>query len=279
MRKFYVFLLAVAVSVPVLSCAQTKMVRLTRYEGKRITGISAAGAFEVELNRDDRGKAVVEIAPEWEERLRFDLTPEGIVKVSVRSKDGKSLKGNEMKGKMKLKVWLPELQSVELAGVCTAVCRGDFKGDRVKIDVTGVSRLWGLNLEAQEAEITCSGVSKADLAVTAPQIKGKCMGCSTLAVHAEGRTSEFMAAGPSKLQLSGSAGEARLGAGGVSSVTAEDYKVARLHNVAAGVSHITSWAVDSIVSKAGGTSRIRYRGTPGFVDNRAGKPATIRKIK
>ena len=66
----FVFVLLLVGSV---ASAQTRMVRLTRYEGRSITGVSASGAFDVRLIRSDETRAVVEIDERHEPMLRFEI--------------------------------------------------------------------------------------------------------------------------------------------------------------------------------------------------------------
>ena len=77
----FVFALLLVGSV---ASAQTRMVRLTRYEGWPITGVSASGAFDafdVWLIRSDETRAVVEINEQLEPMLRFEIDSCGVVHV------------------------------------------------------------------------------------------------------------------------------------------------------------------------------------------------------
>lgn len=71
--------------------AQSKIVRLTRFKGEKLTGVKISAPFMVELSQGDNTSAVVEISEELEKDLVFE-NRNGVVYIDVKS--NKSKNGN-----------------------------------------------------------------------------------------------------------------------------------------------------------------------------------------
>lgn len=108
----FVFVLLLVGSV---ASAQTRMVRLTRYEGRSITGVSASGAFDVRLIRSDETRAVVEIDERHEPMLRFEIDTCGVVHVGM---DG-GVRIDSRHAKRRLYVYLSDLAYIRASALRT----------------------------------------------------------------------------------------------------------------------------------------------------------------
>ena len=137
----FVFVLLLVGSV---ASAQTRMVRLTRYEGRPITGVSASGAFDVRLIRSDETRAVVEIDERHEPMLRFEIDTCGVVHVGM---DG-GVRIDSRHAKRRLYLYLSDLAYIRASGASDVDCAGLFESGDVRIELGGASDLGGLELAA-----------------------------------------------------------------------------------------------------------------------------------
>lgn len=125
----FVFVLLLVGSV---ASAQTRMVRLTRYEGRSITGVSASGAFDVRLIRSDETRAVVEIDERHEPMLRFEIDTCGVVHVGM---DG-GVRIDSRHAKRRLYLYLSDLAYIRASGASDVDCAGLFESGDVRIELS-----------------------------------------------------------------------------------------------------------------------------------------------
>ena len=61
------------------SHVQDNMVRLTRFAGQTITGVSASSGFSVEVRESNSTSVEIVMPAEWQQYLTCELTPDGVV--------------------------------------------------------------------------------------------------------------------------------------------------------------------------------------------------------
>lgn len=170
----FVFVLLLVGSV---ASAQTRMVRLTRYEGRPITGVSASGAFDVRLIRSDETRAVVEIDERHEPMLRFEIDTCGVVHVGM---DG-GVRIDSRHAKRRLYLYLSDLAYIRASGASDVDCAGLFESGDVRIELGGASDLGGLELAAAGVvSVEAGGSSDIDASVRCRELNGTFSGASDI---------------------------------------------------------------------------------------------------
>ena len=204
----FVFVLLLVGSV---ASAQTRMVRLTRYEGRPITGVSASGAFDVRLIRSDETRAVVEIDERHEPMLRFEIDTCGVVHVGM---DG-GVRIDSRHAKRRLYLYLSDLAYIRASGASDVDCAGLFESGDVRIELGGAS---DIVLSGFSGNLYCdlSGASDMKVSGAAGIVSVKCSGASdfdaaglvTQSCRAEASAASRIALGPVEKELSADSGGA-----------------------------------------------------------------------
>lgn len=289
MKKIVWILLAVAVvpftlsavlpsapDAPVAAEQQT-VVRLTRYDGQRIVGVTASSAFEVTLVQSTQTKVVAEISQELENRLQLTLN-DGIVNVSLgSSNDSRNLR-RKWNPVMKLTVYLPELTWLKASGATEINSVGAFTADHSEISLNGASELHALNISAGILTITGSGASEADITAKAGEIKCTTTGASELDLNLQGGIGAFTCSGASEVTLSGECNEAEMTVTGSSELDAEDLQVKKLTVRSSGASSVQVWATAELNADASTASDIKYKGSPAKLTTKTSSASSIKKI-
>ena len=241
----FVFVLLLVGSV---ASAQTRMVRLTRYEGRSITGVSASGAFDVRLIRSDETRAVVEIDERHEPMLRFD----GGVRIDSRH------------AKRRLYLYLSDLAYIRASGASDVDCAGLFESGDVRIELGGASDLGGLELAAAGVvSVEAGGSSDIDASVRCRELNGTFSGASDIVLSGFSGNLYCDLSGASDMKVSGAAGIVSVKCSGASDFDAAGLVTQSCRAEASAASRIALGPVEKELSAdSGGASSITYRGNP-----------------
>lgn len=273
-------LLSIALLLVCSVGAQTKMTRLTKFEGKPITSLDVSGAFNVEVISSGQTKATVEIPAEYESGLIFELDPNGTLRVGFdRTNFRKGINGS-----FRLTVNTATLNGINISGAVNMTCQGNFSTQNAGIKLTGASRLAGLTLDSRgNIDMECSGASlitnasltagrdvrlevsgaaKADADVKSSDLSAKCSGSSNGKIAFTGNICRLEASGASKLTTSGTAREGTLNVSGASKIEAEQLVVDIARIRASAASQATIHVKNELNAEASAASSIRFRGNP-----------------
>ena len=253
----FVFVLLLVGSV---ASAQTRMVRLTRYEGRSITGVSASGAFDVRLIRSDETRAVVEIDERHEPMLRFEIDTCGVVHVGM---DG-GVRIDSRHAKRRLYVYLSDLAYIRASGASDVDCAGLFASGDVRIELGGASDLGGLELAAAGVvSVEAGGSSDIDASVRCRELNGTFSGASDIVLSGFSGNLYCDLSGASDMKVSGAAGIVSVKCSGASDFDAAGLVTQSCRAEASAASRIALGPVEKELSAdSGGASSITYRGNP-----------------
>lgn len=238
---------------------QPRMVRLTRFEGKAITGVSASASFDVELIRSESTSAVVEINAELEKDLVFDLDARGVIKLGLRPGV------RPPHPTLRARIRLGDLRYVEASGASDISCRGAFESAGTTIRLSGSSDLDGLELSCTgSVDIGCSGSSDMDDAtIRHKEMKIALSGSSDAEILAYGGLLSCELSGASDLKIAGEADDATVRVSGSSNLSASGLVVKKAKIEASSASNVDFGRVDTELTVRGsGASKIVYRGNP-----------------
>lgn len=275
MKRFLQILMLLGIcTLPYHLFGQQSVVRLTRYESQKISGVSASNAFDVFLVQSDQTKVVVELNQELEERLELGLTPDGIVRVSLSSGRGRIAKNTVMK----ITVYLPELTYLRGSGATTIHASGHFTSSSTEIILSGASDLKSLNLTSTTTKMTCSGASDAWLQGKFDYLEVRASGASDTYLDVTCRDSYFKIEGASDMHVKGIANTSKMTASGGSDMKAAEFMVSHLNISVSGASDAKVWATESIEANASSASSVKYKGNPEKYNTKMSSAGNIRKM-
>ena len=258
MKKF-VLSLTLALFAGTLA-AQIRMVRLTRFEGRPITGVSASAAFDVELIRSESTSAIVEINTELEKYLVFDLDARGVLKLGLRPggiRTNRSI--------LRARIYLNELRFISASSASSISCSGSFESEDASIRLSGASNLGTLDLRCTgDVDISCSGASNMDeTSIRYAEMKITLSGASDAEIAGHGARLNCELSGASKLATSGKADDATLLLSGASDFSGPDLVVGDAKIEATSASKVDFGRVEGeLTARGSGASKITYRGDP-----------------
>lgn len=177
---------------------ETKTYQLAAFDGLEVSWI-----FQVDLLQSSTRKVQVE-APDF-------LMPYLMVKVRnstlVLGNTGlpgdirrKLERGNY---KVHATVSLPELTHVEMSGASKMVADGEFQTAHFKMELSGASSLKELRLNANYADLECSGASKFQMKGNLAKVKMNLSGAAKGDMVAYGQEMDMDLSGSGKLELTG----------------------------------------------------------------------------
>jgi hypothetical protein len=248
------------------SLSAREIVRLTRYEGERIIGVSASNAFRVELIQSEQTKAVVEIDALWEPYLRFSLDSNGIVTVGRRSlsrqeqREFDRLFQQYREGPtMKLTLYLPRICGITLSGASRLTASEPFEGDNASIRLSGSSRLEGLDLSGTGLKLECSSASKASLTYHAGgELAVAASGSARVELTASGVTaSKLTVSSASGVTLKGDFGVGEWNTSGSGRIAGEESSLGGLTLTASSASRVlANVSTGDLAVTASGSARV-----------------------
>lgn len=283
MKRLYVLLLALAVILPATLSAQ-QTVRLTRYAGKQIKGVSAGNAFQVELVKSNETKAIVEIDRRAEKYLKISLSSEGVVSVGFdvprsEQKTFNRIFNTPEKGVMKLTVYLPELNKLKLSGAARGNVGQAFTGKEVEIEISGAAKLTQLEITARELELECSGAATATINASAQVLSAEVSGSAKLILSSKiAKNMDLDVSGAANLRLSGSAPVVEMECSGSAKVAGEGFTAGSMIAETTGASSATVQVTNSLKVSASGASHFRYGGNPAKKEQHKSGAASIKTI-
>ena len=297
MKKFYTLLAAGLIAALPLSAVQatpdpagakkeTKEYRLTGFDGIHVSSI-----YSVELSRSNKFSVKVE-APDYlmpyldvsvsggELRLGMKEMPRDI-RLKMETARFKEVRAS---------VSMPTLNELEMSGASSLNAGNALfpGGKEFKLKMSGATDLKGLNVEAREAEIKCSGASKFELkgsftAIEAEfsgavkgnldtsikpgslsEIEMELSGAAKLSLNAQVRKMDVEANGAVNLEWKGSAEFLRLEASGAAKINAVNTPAEQAKVSLAGAAHAMINVNKELEIRLSGASTCHYKAGPNF---------------
>ena len=256
-------LLFVFFSVIATTFAQ-EQTTITRFEGKKITGIEAHGLFDITVKQGSTTGATVNIPARLEKQLVFKLDSDGKLQIyldwKTTSKKERKNKGNKNE-KFTAEITLTSLENIELSGVCKLETIGNFTTNQLKIDLSGATKVF----------INDNFLVKEGLIVNmsgATSVKGQ-ITC---------QKSIFDISGASTLNLKGNTSRCTLDASGASKIFLEEFPINTLKAELSGASKGHFQVKEEISISTSGASKATYIGDPKILSQESSGASNINKI-
>ncbi len=277
MKAFCTLLFMLALAIPSELLADVKLVRLTRYEGRTITAVSASSAFEVTLVKSNQTKAVVEVNEELESRLKFSLSSDGVLSVGINTEGFRWNNANRQV--MRMTVYLPEIRSLKGSGAVRITSEDQFTTENMKINLSGATSLKSFSIKAGTVDLDCTGASNGTLRLEAGSIDASASGASNLKLTVATGYAEISASGASDITATGSSGEVKLEASGASTVRAVGLEAKKANARSSSASTVSVWATEELNANASGASSVKYKGNPVTFKSQSSGASSVKKTE
>lgn len=239
MKKIFAIVLATLTLVGVASAQQTT---ISRFEGKKITGVDVSGAFKINIRQGSDTKAVLSIPQRFEKQLVFKMGLDGVLE--IRFEGNINSKNNEY---FTADIVCSSLNSVDLSGACKLLGEGTFSANDLKFDMSGATNVsipGNISASGSLVSFEMSGASKIVANITSN---------SKLDIDTSGS---------SHMELSGTAASAVIEVSGASKMDLENMVVKTMSIDGSGASNLTVNVSEKLDVDASGATKVRYKGQP-----------------
>lgn len=245
-RMIFTTLLLLGMAIAVVAQEQ---VTVSRFQGKRITGVKVGGAFKIKIRQGDNTGATLDIPARYEKLLVFSLDGDGELKIGFNG----DIKGKK-DDRFTAEITCSSLENLDLSGACELVGKGDFSASELSVEVSGAA-----NVRA-EGNILVSGRLDAELS-----------GASRFFIN-NIRVAEIdiNISGASRLDLKGTAEHGKIKVFGASNIEMGDFVLTNLAVLSSGASRMKINATEHLNISASGASNINYRGEAKLIVNISG---------
>ena len=213
-----------------------EQVEISRFQGERITGIDASGAFEIKIRQGENTGVVLSVPSRFEDQLVVSLSG-GKLKIGFKGR----IKGKQG-DRYTAEIICSSLEDIDLSGACYLNGEGDFSGRILSIDLSGAAtaKIGGFMEVNGNVKVDLSGASQFTGKISAPLMEVELSGASVFTVSGD--------AGSGKLEVSGAA-QAKMG----------DFTFGNLNASASGASYLKAYAKEQMNVSGSGASKIYYR--------------------
>lgn len=259
--KKLLLLVCCALALPLSGMAQEAPTTVVeKYADRTINGVIIAGAFDVQLSQADGASRTVgtkvEVQQELADKLVFEYTDEGYVRLSFKNDVSKYFTGS----KKKPQAWITvsELKYLNVTGASSVVCTGicSTEGD-LRILTSGTASVNLLEASAGTLHVEAGGtsdVSDAKLTVAGGAV-AEVSGTSKLSGTVKCGDAKFVVSGVSSVTLAGEAAKAEVEMSGTGSADLEHFAVGEMTAKVSGMGKVKANVT------AGGTAEVSTMGS------------------
>ncbi|MDE5945378.1 MAG: DUF2807 domain-containing protein [Rikenella sp.] len=263
MKKLFLAVLW-AVGLPLFATAQ-ETTTIEKYGDRTINGIIVAGAFDVQLAQADGGArtvgAKVEIERELADKLVFEMTDEGYVRLAFKNDMTKYF----TRSKKKPQAWITvsELKYLNVTGASTVVCTGvcSTKGD-LRILTSGTAAVELLEASAGTLHLDASGTSGVNDAKLTVSGKAELIqsGTSKMTAEVKAGSTAIAMSGVSGMTLVGGAEEAKVEVGGTAAAHLEGFSIGTIDATVSGMGKVKANVIGGGKAEVSTMGSFQYTG-------------------
>ena len=178
--SFVIFILCLTIT----GAFTQEQISISRFQGQKITGIEAHGIFSITAKQGPTTGVTVNIPARLEKQLVLKLDSDGKLQIYIEGKITTKNKRNNDDDHFTAEVTVTSLDNVELTGVCKLETIGDFTTAKLKVDLSGASKMLvgGDFLAKEKLDIELSGASNLKGQMTSPESTIDISGASNLSL-------------------------------------------------------------------------------------------------
>lgn len=274
---------------------------IKNYKVSNFKGIQAQSVFDVTVRRSSKYSLEIEISKEYEDYLDIKVV-NGTLRLGFKNiNSARRLFAHMDKCIAVATVTLPELEGVYLSGASKLSSDDvfDLRGRDFRLDVSGASKLYNLNINGGDARITISGASKVylcgkfeDVDIDLSGASGfefeadtedldiDTSGSSTATIFGNFEDVEASCSGASGINISGSADSLDIDCSGASGVNAVKLQADDVAVDLSGASYAKVNVLKSLDVECSGASSCTYK-AEGKIDlniREVSRSATLKKL-
>lgn len=257
-----------------------------KFDCKDFTGLDIGGIMKVNLVKSDKYKVEVTLPSALKEYLEVTVK-NGVLKIGWNKNIPSKLQKELKSWTCKADIAMPGLRKLEMSGASSLSCNDTFDlGDEeLSLDISGVSELKSLNVNArkldaeisgassykivgnfyEKAELDLSGASKGSIQVDADILEAEISGATKTTLDGNFGKAEIDASGTSELSLKGRVKTLEIDASGASKIKAMGAEAEEAILETSGTANCNVNVTRSIiVNDATGVSEINYKAPKHF---------------
>lgn len=252
--------------------AQTQMVRLTRFEGLNMSGLSVSRGIKVEVYQSDKTYATIEMPAEYENNLIFEIDGAGIVKIGLDDNIGKGIKGftnyrNFRTELIKAKVYMKSISHIRASSSSDIVCFGMFYSDKADIDLSSSGRVSDLNITVKNGvDLECSSSAKFTGNITTDALTGRMSSSGRADIKVQAKSVDVRVSSSGSMEIAGFSESLKVNASSGASFMGSGINSTRADLNASSGARINAGETNELLARASSGGSIRYKGLPKHID-------------
>ena len=273
-----------------------------RFNCNDFTGLELSGVVKVNLVKSDSYNVEVTLPSVLEKYLQVYVR-NGMLKIGWNKDIPAKLQKELGNWTCKAEVAMPELSKLEMSGITSLTCDDTFDlgGKEFSLDVSGVSKIKSLSINAgkldaevsgassckiagnfsEEVELDLSGTSKNSFKINTVKLEADVSGATKTDITGEFGKVDLETSGTSEVNLSGKVGTLEVDASGVSRIKAMDASTENAILETSGTSNCYVNVTRSImIEDATGVSSIYYQAPKdlGVMIKSIGRSASVKRV-
>lgn len=215
-----------------------EQVEISRFQGKKITGIEASGIFEIKIRQGENTGVVLNIPERFKNQLSVLLSEKGKLKIGF-----KGAVNGKRGDRFQAEIICSSLENIDLSGVCQLSGEGDFFGEKLSVKLSGAAtvKINGFVEVSGKVNVKLSGTANFTAKLSAPYVDAGLSGASNLT-------------------LNGNADSGKIGISGAAQVNMGDFPFRNLNATASGAASLRVCANEQLDISGSGASTLFYRG-------------------
>lgn len=192
-------------------------------------------------------------------------------------------------------VEMDEITALQIGGAASVTFDGEYKGNDLRIELSGASKISNLNIKGKSLRLTCSGASngtiegnftgdvditlsgasKMDCTCNGKVIDAQISGASRLTLEGNFDEADVACSGASSSKMTGNATEAEFECSGASKIEAEDFITKNLRADLSGASKAEVHATSNLTYTVSRACKIIYHGDA-VLKNQTSEPNVVK---
>ena len=276
MKKFIITLTFLALALLSANAEE----KTKTYSFGNIESLNVEFSYQVHVTKGNSGSVKVVYDSSYEEYIKVDyFSDSNRLWLSMDKKMPKKLTAGHLP-QLHVYIEMDEIKTLGISGAASVTFDGEYKGEDLRIELSGASKLKGLNIKGKNLNLTCSGASNSDIKGNfSEDIEIDLSGASKLDFNCNGKDLTAEVSGASKLdftgdydsadvrcsgasssKMEGSADEAEFECSGASKIEAKEFITKNLRAELSGASKAEVHATSNLTYSISRACKIVYYG-------------------
>lgn len=252
MKRLFTFIFLAALAFQVSAKNITKEIAVGNFNS-----IEVSSSFDVVIEKGLTHSVSITLPEEFEQYLIARVSYDGTLILGMDTRNMPVKTRLEKKNVIAM-ITLPKLKDLEVSGVSKVTLNDEFTCDEFELEMSGTSKVSGLDISAREIKVECSGTSKVVGDLDGNEVELSVSGGSAAECVMNAGKLEVEVSGASRAILEGKAGDIDVEVSGASSLKAWDLDVKYAEAEVSGASSAEINVSERLEAEAKGASSIYY---------------------